>query len=609
VFLFIILTLTPFAQSVDSITFDLNQYEEDIRILGEDNYDRFGGFIAIGDFNNDGKDDMLIGAHGAETEDRFDCGMAYVIFGKDSFSSEIDLNSASADITIVGDRDRDLLGHEVASGDINGDGFDDIIIGSTAHDSFGITDAGRTYVIYGKSNFPQIVDLRYDIPDIIISGESWGVHCAKGLSTGDINNDNYDDILIGATFSDFNGKNDAGKCFVFFGSELQGPGIYLNSSDADIIIYGEDSLDQLGMANATGDINNDGYDDIIVGSPQNKKSDCRGKIYIIFGSNTAPRLIDLGTQNADITIEGEEYGSLFGRGVGSGDVNNDGFDDVIVGAIEADALGKNNSGKIYVIFGGNSIPSNIQLFNTSADIEILAKASGDMLGHTIISKDIDSDSYDDIICGSGNADPFNRMGAGEAYAILGSSTLPSIIDLSNDSVSITVHGDDPGDRLGIGLNMGDFDGNNKNDLIVGAEFTQTPTGSEVGSTFIMMDITEKLIMHVNIDIKPGSDPNSINLNSKGKIPVAVLSSDIFDAATIDPATVSLAGAPVIIKRNGSPMASLEDVNIDGYLDLVLHYDMTSLLLEHSDTEADLEGLTYDGRKVKGTDSIRIVGKY
>jgi len=111
---------------------------------------------------------------------------------------------------------------------------------------------------------------------------------------------------------------------------------------------------------------------------------------------------------------------------------------------------------------------------------------------------------------------------------------------------------------------------------------------------------------VTIDIKPGSFPNSINLGSGGTVPVAILSTPTFDAGTVDPVSVTLAGALVKLKGKGTPMASLQDVNNDGLLDLVVHVSTEALVLSETDTAAVLDGLTFDGKAITGTDSVRIV---
>ncbi len=119
-------------------------------------------------------------------------------------------------------------------------------------------------------------------------------------------------------------------------------------------------------------------------------------------------------------------------------------------------------------------------------------------------------------------------------------------------------------------------------------------------------VFEQVEITVAIDIKPGSDPNSINLGSKGTVPVAIFSSAGFDATTVDPTTVTLAGAAVKVRGKGTPMASQADVNLDGLMDLLIHVDTQAFQLTGSDTEAVLKGETFDGFLIRGTDSVRIV---
>ncbi len=112
---------------------------------------------------------------------------------------------------------------------------------------------------------------------------------------------------------------------------------------------------------------------------------------------------------------------------------------------------------------------------------------------------------------------------------------------------------------------------------------------------------EVVVIPVPIDIKPGSFPNSINLKSKGNVPVAVLSSPTFDATTVNRNTVVFAGVPPLPIGKSS-----EDVNGDGLLDLVLHFKTQDLNLQPGDTEACLSGKTLDGQDIEGCDSVRII---
>jgi pimeloyl-ACP methyl ester carboxylesterase len=116
----------------------------------------------------------------------------------------------------------------------------------------------------------------------------------------------------------------------------------------------------------------------------------------------------------------------------------------------------------------------------------------------------------------------------------------------------------------------------------------------------------QMIQTVPVDIKPGSFPNSINLNSNGKTPVAILGTANFDVKTINPQTLTVAGAPVLLKPNGAPMAELEDVNGDGYMDLVIQVSTQAMQLDATSTEAVLQGKTYTKVILLGADSVKIV---
>lgn len=120
-----------------------------------------------------------------------------------------------------------------------------------------------------------------------------------------------------------------------------------------------------------------------------------------------------------------------------------------------------------------------------------------------------------------------------------------------------------------------------------------------------------------LDVKPGSAGNPVNLTERGRLPVAVLTTSTFDAAKLDPATVRLgdglgADTPVAARNNGTLMASLEDVDGDGDLDLMLHFEVPALVaggdLTPASTRLILNGATTDGTPVRAVDAVRIVGK-
>ena len=140
--------------------------------------------------------------------------------------------------------------------------------------------------------------------------------------------------------------------------------------------------------------------------------------------------------------------------------------------------------------------------------------------------------------------------------------------------------------------------------------TSNDTGAHVicgqVSSFSLFVITQSAVVRVSIDIKPGSFPNSINLGSGGTVPVAILSTPTFDARTVDPMSVTLGSSPVRLKGKGTPLASFQDVNGDGLLDLVVQVETEALDLAEDDKLAVLTGRTFSGTIIRGTDSIRVV---
>lgn len=108
---------------------------------------------------------------------------------------------------------------------------------------------------------------------------------------------------------------------------------------------------------------------------------------------------------------------------------------------------------------------------------------------------------------------------------------------------------------------------------------------------------------VTVDIKPGEEPNKINLRSRGTVPVAILSTPTFDASTVNPLSVTVAEAAVNLKPNGTFASSLQDVNGDGLLDMVIHISFPTLQLTNFATEVLVEGMTFDGKYFWGTDNV------
>ncbi len=111
---------------------------------------------------------------------------------------------------------------------------------------------------------------------------------------------------------------------------------------------------------------------------------------------------------------------------------------------------------------------------------------------------------------------------------------------------------------------------------------------------------------VAIEIKPGSFPNTINLGSNGVVPTAILGSTTFDVHDVNPTSTTLANSSIRLKGNGQPQVTYSDVNNDGFTDITMNFLIDALDLASSDTKADLDGFLFNGKEIKGSDSVRVV---
>ena len=489
-------------------------------LTGIDAYDRSGRSVSsAGDVNGDGYDDLIIGASYADPDSRSNAGETYVIYGGTSVAATdgvlvlSDLDGANGFI-LNGIAADDVSGRWVSSaGDVNGDGYDDLIIGAFRADPNGDSTAGETYVVFGGANAPGtdgVLELSAldGSNGFSLNGIDLGDRSAASVSSaGDVNGDGYDDLIIGAYYADPNGTNSGETYVVYGGASAPGTGVELDLSNLDgsngFSLNGIDLSDHSGFSvSSAGDVNGDGYDDLIIGAyradPNGGNS---GETYVVYGGPSAPGtdgMLELSALDGGngFILNGVDANDESGFSVSSaGDVNGDGYDDLIIGAHEADLGGNNSVGETYVVYGGASAPGaggvlELSALNGGNGFILNGINEADFSGFSVSSAgDVNGDGYDDLIIGALRADP-NGNHSGETYVVYGGASAPGMngmLDLSNldGGNGFILNGIDAEDYAGRSVSSaGDVNGDGYDDLLIGAHFAD-PNASNAGETYVI----------------------------------------------------------------------------------------------------------------------------
>ena len=395
----------------------------------------FGISVAnAGDVNRDGYSDVIVGAN-LYDNGQSDEGSAFIYHGSNSGIGNI------AQTTLESDQANANFGISVSlAGDVNADGFSDVIVGASAYDNVQANE-GAAFIYHGS--FSGVNSTAAATLEANQDSAAFGFSTS---SAGDVNGDGYADVIVGAYQYD-NGQTDEGRSYVYHGS-VSG----INTTAASTIESNQASANLGYSVSAAGDVNGDGYADVIIGSHKydNGQTD-EGVATVYHGSASGINT------TAVITLQNDQASAYFGTSVEcAGDINGDGYADVIVGSPEFDN-GQSNEGVVFVYLGSSSG------INATSIASIEGGAAGAKMGTSVASAgDVNGDGYSDILAG---APYFNNGQSDEGVAFCHHGSASGI----EATVSTQYESNQAGAKLGQCVaSAGDVNGDGYTDLLVGA---------------------------------------------------------------------------------------------------------------------------------------------
>jgi len=433
------------------------------RIVGEAAGDGAGRTVTFpGDVDGDGFTDVFIGARG-DDDGGSDAGAAYLVYGPVTG----DLSLVDADSKMIGEVSGDRAGGAISgAGDLDEDGFADLLIGASNYDGAS-GDEGAVYLVYG----PATGDIDLSLADVFLVGEAASDYAGCAISAaGDVSGDGVDDIIVGANQADSAGTN-SGSAYVLFGPLSTSGDLSL----ADVHLSGEDAFDQAGLNVAgVGDVDGDGIGDLMVGANGADGSyENEGCAYLVYG----PVSGDLSLSAADGKFTGEGAFNYAGCSIaGAGDVNADGYADILVGAYGVDD-GGTDAGAAYLVLG----PATVDGVLSVADVQFTGEDDGDYAGYKVSSAgDLDADGFSDILIGAYLSDEGGTW-SGASYVVYG----PVTGDLDLGAADLRLVGEDANDQAGFALAGGaDVNGDGYDDVLVGA-LGNDEAGSNAGAAYLI----------------------------------------------------------------------------------------------------------------------------
>jgi len=376
--------------------------------------DHFGESLAVGDFDDDGFDDLAIGIPGEDINTTSNGGAIEVRYGAATRSQALETRRQFFEENTPGVPDEagvdDELGHALAAGDFDGDTFDDLAIGVPLESVSGFSDAGRVFVLYGSASGIGVAGaqtLDHDTSGVPNNPQTGGLF-GLALAAADFDNDGVCDLAVGAPGDFF----DRGIVFVLSGtaSGLTGTGTDWFIQGVGGIADSQEGNDSFGYSLAVGSFNGDPFPDLAIGVPGEGIADggpeiaAAGAVHVLFG--TAVGVTGSGSQfwtALSTGVPGEpELGDELGFSVAAGDFDNDGFDELAIGVPFEENFRGPEEGDVVVLPGSPSGPigAGAAAWNLEVPGIVGDMNPGDHLGWCLAVGDFDHNGAKDLAIGT-----------------------------------------------------------------------------------------------------------------------------------------------------------------------------------------------------------------
>ncbi len=429
------------------VPFDLAVHAPDVTIYGADPQDQLAHAAAVGDFNGDGLDDLVLTSRFGDgpLNARQSCGEVYVLLGRANWPAVIDLKGedetrTAADVTVFGADANDELGRSVAIGDVNADGRDDLVMGATGGDGSNNNCArcGDVYVVFGESDPAPAYDLaKQGVSDVEIYGEATDDMFGFAVAVLDFDGDGIEDIAASArNFTDPNeGSTNQGRVYLIQGGAgIGGPNRRLDMAAGDFkaAFNGPDPQDTAGWSLAAGEFGDDPASpcascrDLVIGVPGGDGPtplDFRpetGEVFIVRGDADLTGVWSLSDETIRITrIYGSEDEARMGEQVAVADWSGDGTADLAASATVLDVPGRPVAGRAFVFYGDAGWPLTRDMATDPPSIEVWGSEEGANFSFRLAAGDVNRDDFADLLASALGLDgpDGTREFAGAVYLV------------------------------------------------------------------------------------------------------------------------------------------------------------------------------------------------